>query len=233
MATRTGWTGPRPGSARGFTLIELLVVIAIIAILASIVMPVYSKAREKAVSVSCLSNIKQIGTAATMYAHDWDLKFPSGLYLTGVGESWWRWPDMLQPYVQNYQLFFCPDSVEIQDTIIWGQYAYNAEWVLVQHTQARVPMHLKITNTKRPSEQILFTETIELPTVDGYPAGAPYLEPGSTTNQEIFDMLTDRHMGGCNNVFVDSHAKWISKQQLMSNPTMLHQDWFQIADVWD
>ena len=34
-------------------------------------------------------------------------------------------------------------------------------------------------------------------------------------------------------MFVDSHAKWISKQQLMSNPTMLHQDWFQIADVWD
>lgn len=61
---------------RGFTLIELLVVIAIIAILASILFPVFAKARESARSTSCISNLKQIGTALQMYVQDNDGGFP-------------------------------------------------------------------------------------------------------------------------------------------------------------
>jgi len=55
---------------RGFTLIELLVVIAIIAILAAILFPVFAQAREKARQTSCLSNLKQSGTATLMYVQD-------------------------------------------------------------------------------------------------------------------------------------------------------------------
>ena len=57
---------------RGFTLIELLVVIAIIAILAAILFPVFARAREQARKISCVSNLKQIGTASMMYAQDYD-----------------------------------------------------------------------------------------------------------------------------------------------------------------
>ena len=63
--------------SRAFTLIELLVVIAIIAILAAILFPVFAQAKEAAKKTQCLSNLKQIGLGATMYATDSDDLLPA------------------------------------------------------------------------------------------------------------------------------------------------------------
>lgn len=75
---------------RAFTLIELLVVIAIIAILAAILFPVFAKAREAARKISCVSNLRQIGTGMSMYVQDYDGVFPTpdAANLQAVGDPY-------------------------------------------------------------------------------------------------------------------------------------------------
>ncbi|MBC8103012.1 MAG: DUF1559 domain-containing protein [Cytophagales bacterium] len=110
----------RPVSTRipsGFTLIELLVVIAIIALLAAILFPVFASAREKAREVTCVSNLRQIGTAVRMYVQDYDETFPIfHAYNTAASGAAPGTPghkgveDELMPYTKNKGIFRCPDD---------------------------------------------------------------------------------------------------------------------------
>ncbi len=95
---------------RGFTLIELLVVIAIIAILASILFPVFARAREQARKTTCLSNLKQIGTAILMYAQDYDERLVPSASGTCPGPQAFGWQDLLFSYIKNEKVFDCPTA---------------------------------------------------------------------------------------------------------------------------
>jgi prepilin-type N-terminal cleavage/methylation domain-containing protein/prepilin-type processing-associated H-X9-DG protein len=94
---------------KGFTLIELLVVIAIIAILASILFPVFGRARENARRSSCSSNMKQIGLGLMQYTQDYDEKMPPRFVIL-ADDTRINWENMLQPYIKSYQLFQCPSN---------------------------------------------------------------------------------------------------------------------------
>jgi prepilin-type N-terminal cleavage/methylation domain-containing protein/prepilin-type processing-associated H-X9-DG protein len=99
-----GPVGRSPKGGGGFTLIELLVVIAIIAILASILFPVFAKAKDRARLAQCLSNMHQLGIAIQSYADDYDGTLPFWC----VPSCGTVWDQAVYVYVKDQHIFTCP-----------------------------------------------------------------------------------------------------------------------------
>lgn len=113
----------------GFTLIELLVVIAIIAILAAILFPVFARVREQGRSISCASNLRQIGTALSMYAEDNGSRYPvaRGTIAWDDPSGELSWMQQIHPYTKSTQLYKCPsDSLSAYSYFMSGRAAYIA-----------------------------------------------------------------------------------------------------------
>ena len=91
---------------RQFTLIELLVVVSIIAILASLLLPALSKAKEKAREVSCIGHLKNLGTALQMYANDSDDFFPPLTYRPALNNPDAFYVDADGTTMRQFELFW-------------------------------------------------------------------------------------------------------------------------------
>jgi len=212
---------------KAFTLIELLVVIAIIAILASILFPVFARARENARKASCQSNLKQIGLGVMMYLQDYDETYPWGNnYTNGY------WYQLLEPYTKNTQIFVCPTAGKIGYS---GGYGWNLAGTYIKTSSPSMGNgfggyaggyegtptgnKVKMAEVDEPAETILVTD----PTSSGYSGNGryaigysirsyiPVLHGGqgySSTAVTVTDFS-----GGGNYLFADGHVKFLNAGQ--------------------
>ncbi len=117
---------------RAFTLIELLVVIAIIAVLAAMLLPALSSAKQKAWTTSCNSNLHQVGLGMRMFADDNNEYYPesggniywgANDYAPPVGSGKPSWSEQIFPCVGNTNAFNCPGNVQLP-TKLQGPFNY-------------------------------------------------------------------------------------------------------------
>jgi prepilin-type N-terminal cleavage/methylation domain-containing protein/prepilin-type processing-associated H-X9-DG protein len=225
-----------PG-CHGFTQIELLVVIAIIAILAAILFPVFAQAREKARQTSCLSNLRQIGTAFAIYAQDYDERLPDRrdlkTALPGGFQPWSTWPPsdpragwaalVLEPYVKHSGLWTCPSvagstlgaAPQVRQLVSAVPGAAATGYWLWRFDRPDDPVPLDNLWGKTEPQAVSDLQAAGNPQV-GFPQGPADVELAvdpyfPATIPTVPENLRGRavHFGGRNRLFLDGHVKYL------------------------
>lgn len=198
------------GAKKAFTLIELLVVVAIIAILASMLLPALTSARQRAWTIQCVSNLRQIGLGMTMYGDD-----ASGLYPLSGGSIPWdviypgtknhAWMQQIFSYVRNTNVYHCPAN-KLIPAEQQSQFNYfngaRAAFVLAN---SLAPVNTRLI--RFPVAFVVSGDTLEFDPSDadkddysqncvgGIDNGFPWKE-------------WQAHSKGQNVLFADGHVKW-------------------------
>ena len=193
---------------KAFTLVELLVVIAIIALLAALLLPALSRAKESGRRSACLNNLHQLDVALRLYVNDHEGSFPPRSTVP-------PWPEQLKPFYDEARVLVCPDD----DRDSPRSYVLNvfsdyfkatlppSEWRLFN--KGNYPASLNESHLLSPAETVLFGEK---------KSGAPgfYVDLNSTVISVVDVLDSGRHngtgapkTGGANHAFADGSVRYI------------------------
>ena len=214
-------------SGSGFTLIELLVVIAIIAILAAMLLPALSKAREKGRQAVCMGNLKQITLSFLMYAEDYEGYFPPAVYYPDASsEIGWDFatddyvsyrPGTIGQYITG-RVFECPSRFKLNSLgRPFTGYAYNTSYIGgyygVWFPQPKPSA--KISQVRNPSGTVIVADSAIWSTYTNELLANNYFYAPLDPNY-YGPYIHSRHNGFANVAFCDGHVEAIGTKYNVS-----------------
>ena len=188
--------------------------IAIIAILASMLLPALSKAREKARTISCINNMKQVILAELMYAQDFEDMY-TPVRKTVVSGNYWQWGGILMTsgYIPNSAIVLCPGiaDIRVKSDDSRFQHCMGLRSVMPRTNEESSVKSILLREIDNTCDFLLFADNRY-----GEYATDIWTSIDPKYDFNLWGYFSFRHSNTCNGAFADGHAKTMNKNEMLA-----------------